>query len=325
MQDLHAHYRDPMTWVYPEVEPFHHEHLKVSDVHEIYFEQVGNPKGKPVLFVHGGPGAGCSPYDRRYFDPKKYRVIMVDQRGCGRSRPFANLEQNTTWDLVEDFEKVRKHLGIDKWAVFGGSWGSTLGLAYAQTHPERVTDMVLRGIFLVRKKEIHWFYQEGANAIYPDAWEPYVNAIPAAERGDFVSAYYKRLTSPDAETRLAAARAWTTWEFATSRLTYDASHLKSIGDEFSLAFARIECHYFMNKSFFEHDDQLLRNVGKIRHIPATIIQGRYDVVCPMMSAWELHRAWPEAEFRLIPDGGHSSREPQLARALVSATDKHVGR
>ncbi len=321
MTDLHSHYRDPMTWMYPALEPFQSGYLKVSELHEIYFEQCGNPNGKPVLVVHGGPGAGCGPSDRRYFDPKHYRMILVDQRGCGRSKPFASLEQNGTWDLVEDFEKVRKHLGIDRWMVFGGSWGSTLGLAYAETHPERVTEMVLRGIFLLRKKEIDWFYQQGAEAIYPDAWEGYRDAIPAAERADFIQAYYKRLTSADEGVRLAAAKAWTTWEFSTSRLIYDPTSMKGVTDEFSLAFARIECHYFVNKAFFEHDDQLLRNVGKIRNIPTVIVQGRYDIVCPMMSAWDLHRAWPEAEFILVPDGGHSSREPQVARALIAANDR----
>lgn len=311
--------------LYPPIEPFCSGHLKVSDKHEIYFEECGNPEGKPVVFVHGGPGGGISPNYRQFFNPDKYRIILFDQRGCGKSRPYASLEDNTTWDLVEDMEKLRKHFGIDKWQVFGGSWGSTLSLAYAETHPEHVSELVLRGIFLVRKQEIDWFYQQGASAIFADAWEPYFNHIPEDERHDFVTAYYKRLTSEDAEVRVAAARAWSIWEGSTSKLFPDLNLLNRFGDAtFAEAFARIECHYFINRGFMRNDSQLLDDAHKIRHIPTVIVQGRYDVVCPMTSAWDLHRALPEAEFNLIADAGHSAHEPGITAALVSATDKFAG-
>jgi proline iminopeptidase len=315
-------YQDPHTWLYPEIEPYTSGRLQVSAVHDLYYEECGNPDGKPVIFVHGGPGGGTGPQDRRFFDPNKYRVILLDQRGSGKSLPSASLEDNTTWHLVEDMEKLREHLGIEKWQVFGGSWGSTLGLAYAIQHPERVTELVLRGIFLVRKKEIQWYYQEGASAMYPDLWEEYRDHIPAAERGNFVKAYYQRLTSPDPAVRLAAAKPWTAWEMGTSRLYTDPAFVAAtVTDDFALKFARIECHYFMNDGFFKSDNWILENIDRIRHIPAVIVQGRYDVVCPPMSAWELHRAWPEAKFVMVPDAGHASREPGNARALVSATDR----
>ena len=305
-------------------EPYKTHRLKVSSLHELYVEESGNPEGKPVVFVHGGPGGGTEPWQRSFFDPKKYRIVLFDQRGCGKSTPFAELTDNTTWDLVADMEKVRAHLGIEQWVVFGGSWGSTLALAYAQTHPERVKALVLRGIFLLRKAEIDWFYQEGAGWIYPDAWQSYVDAIPPAERGDFVKAYYARLTSPDAAVRSAAAKAWSIWEGATSKLFPNQDLIaRFAGDKFADAFARIECHYFTHKGFFEHDDQLLRNVGKIRHIPAVIVQGRYDVVCPMKSAWDLHQAWPEAELHIVDDAGHAASEPGTLAKLVEATDRFV--
>jgi proline iminopeptidase len=299
--------------------------LPVSEIHTIHYEQAGNPKGQPVVFLHGGPGGGIIPDYRRYFDPRVYRIVLIDQRGSGLSRPHASLEQNTTWDLVEDIEKVREHLGIDSWQVFGGSWGSTLALAYSQTHPNRVRQLVLRGIFLCRPKEIRWFYQEGANWIFPDVWEQYVNVIPPEERGDMVSAYYRRLTSDDPAIRLEAARAWSVWEASTSKLAPDAKLIEDFGDpEFATAFARIECHYFMNNCFFDTENYLIENVDKIRRIPAVIVQGRYDVVCPLTSAWELHRAWPEADLRIIGDAGHSASEPGIIDALVSATDGFRG-
>ena len=314
--------KDPINWHYPAIEPNFTGRLRVSPVHELYYEESGNPKGKPVVFVHGGPGAGTDAKQRRFFDARKYRIILFDQRGCGKSTPHACLEENTTWDLVSDMEKLRNHLGIKKWQVFGGSWGSTLALAYAETHPEAVSELVLRGIFLLRKKEIDWFYQEGASFLYPDTWESYVAEIPESERHDFVAAYYKRLTSPDHQVQLKAARAWSVWEASTSKLYSDAQMIQNFGEEeFALAFARIECHYFTNKAFFEHDDQLLRNVGKIRHIPTVIAQGRYDLVCPMDSAWALHRVWPEAELNIVPDAGHSAFEPGISRVLIAATDK----
>ncbi len=314
--------KDPVSWLYPPVEPYRVERLRVSPVHELYFEESGNPKGKPVVFLHGGPGGGSDPKVRRFFHPEKYRIVLFDQRGCGKSTPYASIEANTTWDLVSDIETLRAHLGIDRWQVFGGSWGSTLALAYAEKHPDRVTELVLRGIFLLRRKEIDWFYQEGASILFPDAWEPYLAHIPESERGDLVAAYHRRLTSDDPAVRLAAAKIWSGWEGATSKLLPDASFAGHYEEnEFALAFARIEAHYFANKGFLEFDGQLLRDAGKIRHIPGVIVQGRYDVVCPIFSAWALHRAWPEADFVISPDAGHSAWEPPNTRALVAATDK----
>jgi proline iminopeptidase len=311
-----------MKTLYPEIEPFDTGRLKVSPIHELYYEQVGNPTGKPTVFLHGGPGGGISPDYRRYFDPEIYRVVLFDQRGSGKSTPHASLEDNTTWHLVADIERLREHLNIRHWQVFGGSWGSTLALAYAETHPDRVRELVLRGIFLCRKKEIRWFYQEGAGAIFPDVWEEYLKVIPESERADMVSAYYRRLTSEDEAVRLEAARAWSIWEGSTSKLFFDPNSIEKFADpEFALAFARIECHYFMNNAFFDSDNYLIENVGRIRTIPSVIVQGRYDVVCPMMSAWELHRAWPEAELHIIPDAGHSISEPGIINALVNATDR----
>jgi len=312
--------------LYPEIEPYDVGQLKVSELHTLYYEQSGNPNGKPVVFLHGGPGGGTNPKCRRFFDPAVYRIVLFDQRGCGRSTPHAELTDNTTWHLVSDIERLRGHLGIDRWQVFGGSWGSTLALSYAQTHPDKVTELVLRGIFMLRRWELEWFYQQGSDALYPDAWETYQAAIPEVERGDMMSAYHRRLTSPDAETRLAAARAWSVWEGATSFLFQDEGYINSSGeDEFALAFARIECHYFVNGGFFEHDDQLLRNVERIRRIPAVIVQGRYDVVCPMRSAWDLHRAWPEADLRIVQDAGHSAFEPGIMHELIEATDRFKNR
>ena len=307
---------------YPPIEPYATHRLKVSALHEIYVEESGNPMGVPVVFVHGGPGGGTEPWQRQFFDATKYRIVLFDQRGCGKSTPFAELRENTTWDLVRDMETIREHLKIEQWVVFGGSWGSTLGLAYAETHPTRTRALVLRGIFLLRQLEIDWFYQQGTSFIFPDQWEPSRDLIPEAERGDFVKAYYKRLTSPDATVRAAAAKAWSTWEGATSKLFINADMLARYGnDTFADAFARIECHYFTHKGWFEVEDQLLRDVHRIRHIPAVIVQGRYDVVCPMKSAWDLHRAWPEAEFVVVPDAGHAASEKGTLSALVEATDK----
>lgn len=307
---------------YPEIEPYRTGRLRVSDRHEIYFEESGNPDGKPALFVHGGPGGGTAPKQRRFHDPERYRIVLFDQRGCGQSTPHACLEDNTTWHLVDDMEALRNHLGIDRWQVFGGSWGSTLALAYAQAHPERVTEMVLRGIFMLRRKELAWFYQEGASYLFPDAWEKYLAPIPDAERGDLMRAYYARLTSDDRAVRLEAARAWSVWEASTSFLFQNDAHIeRAAGDDFATAFARIECHYFVHGGFFERESQLLDRVDRIRKIPAVIVQGRYDVVCPAVSAWELHRAWPEADFRLVPDAGHSAYEPGNLHEQILATDR----
>jgi proline iminopeptidase len=311
-----------MRHLYPAIEPYQAGMLPVSDLHTIYYEQSGNPNGKPVVFLHGGPGGGTIPTYRQYFDPEKWRIILFDQRGAGKSTPHAELRDNTTWDLVSDIEKLRSHLQIDRWVVFGGSWGSTLSLSYSQTHPDRCLGLILRGIFLLRRKEILWFYQEGASWIFPDAWEQYLAPIPIEERDDLVSAYYRRLTSDDAETRAIAAKAWSVWEGSTSRLIVDPDlQSKFSQDEFADAFARIECHYFMNRGFFETDDQLLKNCDRIRHIPTVIVQGRYDVVCPMASAWDLHKALPDAEFIVVQDAGHSMMEPGILSALVDATDR----
>lgn len=311
-----------MKQMYPEIEPYSTGFLKVSELHTLYFQEAGNPKGKPVVFLHGGPGGGIISNYRRYFNPEKWRIILFDQRGCGQSKPFAELKENTTWDLVSDIEKLRNHLSIARWSVFGGSWGSTLALAYAIKHPDSVAELFLRGIFLLRKKEIDWFYQEGCSKIYPDAWEEYVKPIPEIERKDFVAAYYKRLTSEDINVRKAAAKAWSIWEGSTSKLIPDSDVVARFGeDEFADAFARIECHYFTNKGFFTEDNFLLNNVEKIRHIPTVIVQGRYDVVCPAESAWDLHRAFPEAEFYMIPDAGHSLSEKGITDALIRATDR----
>jgi len=314
--------KDPLTWLYPPIEPFRIGRLPVTGGHELHFEECGNPAGKPVVFLHGGPGGGTTTNQRRFFHPRAYRIVLFDQRGCGLSTPHASLEANTTWDLVADIERLRVHLGIERWQVFGGSWGSTLALAYAQRHPERVTELVLRGIFLMRVREIEWFYQHGTSFMYPDSWERFIEHIPAAERGDLVRAYHARLTSDVPRVRLEAARRWSGWEGATSKLIPDpalSAHMEE--DSVALAMARIEAHYFVNRGFFESEDQLLRDVDRICHIPATIVQGRYDVVCPPTSAWDLHRRWPEADFVITPDSGHSAFDPPNSRALVAATDR----
>jgi proline iminopeptidase len=311
---------------YPPTEPFHSGYLKVSPLHEIYFEECGNPLGQPALFLHGGPGGGIAPDHRRFFDPNHYRIILLDQRGSGKSKPLAEIQENTTWDLVEDIEKLRSFLNIEKWLVFGGSWGSTLALSYASKHSQHISAMVLRGIFLCRPSEIKWFYQEGASHLFPDYWEQYENLIPAAERKDFVSAYYKRLTSADPEVRLAAAKAWSKWEAATSRLFVSEDAVEEFDDpDYALSFARIECHYFTNNAFFSNDNYLISQVDQYRHIPTTIVQGRYDVVCPARSAWDLHKAWPEAQLQIIAAAGHAAAEPGIRSALIQATDAYRSR
>lgn len=314
-----------MTTLFPPIEPYNHGWLSVGDGHEIYYEESGNPTGKPCLFVHGGPGGGASPAARQFFDPDKYRIVLFDQRGCGRSKPHASIEANTTWHLIDDIELIRETLGIDRWLVFGGSWGSTLSLAYAQSHPERVTELVLRGIFLLRAQELQWFYQHGASELYPDAWQHYLAPIPDAERHDLISAFHSRLTSEDPEVRLSAARAWSVWEASTSFLIQNEDFMAQLDEpEAALAMARIECHYFVNGGFFQSPNQLLDAVDKIRHIPGVIVQGRYDVVCPPTTAWDLHRAWPEADFKLIANAGHSAFDPANAAALIEATNRFSG-
>jgi proline iminopeptidase len=314
--------------LYPPIKAYHRGRLRVSALHELYFEESGNPRGKPVVFLHGGPGGGTSPAMRRFFNPRRYRIVLFDQRGCGKSRPHASLVHNTTWDLVADIERLREHLKIRRWQVFGGSWGSTLALAYAQTHPRRVTELVLRGIFLLRRSELEWFYQDplGCGSLFPDLWEKYVAVIPPRERGNMMRAYYRRLTSGSAGVRDRAAYAWSIWEGATSYLKAKERDLAQFSDpRMAAAFARIECHYFVNRGFLKREDQLLRGVRKIRHIPAVIVQGRYDVICPMRSAWALHRAWPEAQLEIVGDAGHSAFEAGNTRALVAATDRFAGR
>ncbi|KAK6166141.1 hypothetical protein SNE40_022904 [Patella caerulea] len=309
--------------LYPEIEPYDSGFLSVSDLHKVYYEQSGNRTGNSVIFIHGGPGGGTSPYNRRLFDPEVYRIILLDQRGSGQSTPAAELTDNTTWHLVEDIEKLRKHLDIEKWVVFGGSWGSTLSLAYAETHPDRVKALVLRGIFTLSRRELDWFYEDGgASMIYPDEWEKYVEVIPEEERYHLTSAYYRRLTSEDENIRLKAARAWCRWELATSQLFMnEESMARSELDVWPLQFARIECHYFVHGGFMK-DGHLLANVDKIRHIPGTIIQGRYDIVCPADTAWKLHKKWPEAEFYFVQDAGHSAKEIGIQTKLLDATDKY---
>jgi proline iminopeptidase len=311
---------------YPPIEPFDTGYLAVGDGHEVYYEQSGNPNGKPALFVHGGPGGGGDVNARRFFDPDRYRIVVFDQRGSGRSQPHASLEANTTWHLVADMERLRGHLGLQRWLVFGGSWGSTLALAYAETHPQSVSELVLRGIFLLRQLELTWFYQFGASLLFPDQWQRFLEPIPPAERHDLLGAFHRRLRSPDAAERLEAARAWSIWEGATSSLLPNPKREDQFGaPEFALALARIEAHYFVNRGFFSHENQLLDGVERIRAIPGVIVHGRYDVVCPIDTAFELHRRWPEADFRIVRDAGHSAFEPGITSELIAATDRFAGK
>lgn len=312
--------------LYPDIEPYESGYLLAGDGQRVYWEQCGNPEGKPVVFLHGGPGAGTSPWHRRFFDPERYRIVLIDQRGCGRSTPHmsepgADLRFNTTWHLVADLELLRRNLGIDTWQVFGGSWGSALALAYAQCNPERVSELVLRGIFTLRRHELEWFYEGGASAIYPDLWEEFVAPIPVLERSRMIEAYHRRLADPDPAVHLPAGVAWTMWEASTLTLRPDPALVESMAaPEAAVAFARIENHYFMHGGWFR-EGQLIEDVGRIRGIPAVIVQGRHDVCTPIMTAWDLHRAWPEAEFVVVPDASHSASEPGIAAALRAATDR----
>jgi len=308
--------------LFPPIPPYRTERLKVSSLHELHVAEYGNPDGKPVVLLHGGPGAGANPTMPRFHDPKAHRIVMFDQRGSGRSTPHAELEGNTTWDLVADIERIRTHLDIDRWQVFGGSWGSCLALAYAETHPDRITEMVLRGVFTLRRKELLWFYQEGASNILPEAWESFVEPIPMDERGDMIAAYYARLTGDDPEVKLACARAWSMWEGAALSLLPDPARVAAFGrPDYAIAFARIECHYFINSGFFDSDGQLIANAGMLREIPCAIVHGRYDVCTPAFIAWDLHRAWPEADLRIVPDSGHAMTEPGIVAELVAATER----
>ncbi|MEW5965044.1 MAG: prolyl aminopeptidase [Pseudomonadota bacterium] len=311
--------------LYPPIEPNRCGWLDVDGGHRIYYEECGNPQGMPVLVVHGGPGGGCNPTMRRYHDPAHYRIVLLDQRGCGRSTPNASLEDNTTWHLVADMERLREALGIARWQLFGGSWGSTLSLAYAETHPERVTGLILRGIFLLRRAELDWFYQEGCSWIFPEAFAAFEAEIPPAERADMIAAYHRRLTGADVKARLGAARAWSVWEGTTLSLIQDPERVRLFGAEaYALAFARIECHYFVNGGFFERDGQLLADAWRIADIPGVIVHGRYDVVTPARNAYDLKQAWPRAELRIVPDAGHAMTEPGIVHELVSAT-RYLGR
>ena len=306
--------------LYPAIEPYDSGFIK-KGIHEIYYEQSGNPKGKPAIFLHGGPGGGAGGFSRRFFNPKKYRIVLFDQRGCGKSKPHACLEDNTTWHLVEDIESIRKQLDIEKWLVFGGSWGSTLALAYAQSHPQCVSELVLRGIFMLREKELQWFYQYGASEIYPEAWQGFLKEIPKEKRTNLIESYREIFGSEDEEKKLSAAKAWSKWEASTSFINHNPEAVKeSINSQFALAFALIENHYFVNKGFLENENQLLDNIEKIRHIPAVIIQGRYDVVCPPTTAYELHQRWPESELKIAPFSGHSAFEEEITDLLIETTN-----
>ncbi|WP_286788299.1 MULTISPECIES: prolyl aminopeptidase [unclassified Pseudomonas] len=307
-----------MHSLYPEIKPYARHTLAVDDPHVLYLDESGSPDGLPVLFIHGGPGAGCDALSRRFFDPGLYRIVTFDQRGCGRSTPYASLERNTTWDLVADMERIREHLGIEKWVLFGGSWGSTLALAYAQTHPDRIHALILRGIFLCRPEDFHWFYQDGASRLFPDYWQDYLAPIPEQERGNLMQAYYKRLSCPDEIAQMGAARAWSCWEGRTATLRPNPDVVERFS-EHALSIARIECHYFVNDAFLE-PNQLIRDMPKIAHIPGVIVHGRYDVVCPLDNAWALHKAWSNSELQIVRDAGHAGGEPGICDALVRATD-----
>ncbi|WP_181705286.1 prolyl aminopeptidase [Chthonobacter rhizosphaerae] len=310
---------------YPPIEPYASGMLDVGDGHTIYWERVGTPGAKPAVFLHGGPGGGCSPSQRRVFDPALYDVLLFDQRGCGRSRPHAELEANTTWHLVADIEKLRRMMGVEAWLVFGGSWGSTLALAYAETHPERVSELVLRGIFTLRREELLWYYQRGASLMFPDKWDRFLSVIPEAERDDLIMAYRRRLVGDDAAARIEAAKAWSIWEGETITLLPDPSMTAAFSNgEFALAFARIENHYFVHAGWLE-EGQLIRDAHKLRRIPGVIVQGRYDMATPPKSAWDLHKAWPEAEFHIVEDAGHAFSEPGILHHLVQATDRFAGK
>jgi proline iminopeptidase len=310
----------PLRQLYPPIEPYASGMLDVGDGHRVYWERSGNPGGKPAVFLHGGPGGGSAPEHRRLFDPARYSVTLFDQRGCGRSVPHAGLEANTTWHLVEDIERLRVMAGVKTWLVLGGSWGSTLALAYAESHPERVSELILRGVFTLRRVELLWYYQEGASWLFPDKWERFLQPIPEDERGDLMAAYRRRLIGPDKAAQLEAAKAWSLWEGETITLLPNAELSAQHGDDdFALAFARIENHYFVNGGFFE-DGQLIRDAGRLKGIPGAIIQGRYDVATPARTAWELHQAWPEARFTLVADAGHAFSEPGILHHSIKATD-----
>jgi len=310
-----------MTDLFPPIEPYRTDFLKVSETHTIFVEQAGNPRGKPVVYLHGGPGAGNSPATRQFFDPAVFHIIHFDQRGCGQSTPHASLEENTTWRLVDDMETIRKHCEVEKWQVCGGSWGSTLALAYAQKFPERVNELILRGLFLGRRKEMDWAMQKGPWAVYPDYWEKFESLIPENECNDMLGAYYRRVTGDDEAAKVAACRAWCSWEFAIMTLVPNSEYTDHLTDEFALAMGRTSCHYFQHGNFMDSEDQLLDGIDTIKHIPTVLIQGRHDLVTPMMTAWDIHKRWPEADLRIIDGAGHSATEPGISKAIVAAAAK----
>lgn len=307
--------------LYPPIEPHVSGHLDTGDGHQVYWERCGNPDGKPVAFLHGGPGGGCKPIHRQLFDPARYDILLFDQRGCGRSTPHASLDDNTTWHLIEDMERLREMIGAERWQVFGGSWGSTLALAYAERHPERVSELVLRGIFTMRQQELDWFYKHGARNMFPEKWERLVSILPEEQRDDIIPAFHELLKGDDIERQLQAARRWSVWEGETSKLIPVDATASHAADHFALAFARIENHYFINKGFFEFDDQLLRQADRLAGIPGVIVHGRYDMVCPLQNAWDLSKAWPDATLEIIEAAGHAFSEPETLAALIRATDR----
>lgn len=314
-----------MLTLYPEIQPYARHHLVVDEPHELYLEETGNPDGVPVLVVHGGPGGGCEPYHRRFFDAERFRIILMDQRGAGRSTPLAELEGNSTDKLVRDMESVRQFLGIDRWILFGGSWGSTLSLVYAQSHRDRVLGLVLRGVFLCRPKDIHWFYQEGASRVFPDYWQDFLAPIPENERDDLVTAYYRRLTSTNELEQIQAAKAWSLWEGRCATLHPNPRVVEHFGHpHVAIALARIECHYFMNNAFLG-ENQIIREAPRLKDIPGIIVHGRYDMVCPLDNALALSQAWPEADLRIIRDAGHSASEPAIIDALMHGIDEIVAK
>jgi proline iminopeptidase len=314
----------PRRPLFPAIEPYKRGRLQVSELHEVYYECCGHPAGKPVVVLHGGPGGGSSPTLRRFHDPARYNIILFDQRGCGNSTPHACLTDNTTWHLVADMELLRVHLNIESWQVFGGSWGSTLALAYAQTHPQRVQELVLRGIFAIRDWEVRWLYQEGAGRLFPEAFEAFASLVPESEQHDLITAYHKRLHDPDETTRTKYARAWSQWEGSCLTLLPNPERVTQFGeDRFATAFAAIECHYFVNRGFMAHDGALLDGVSAISHLPGTIVHGRYDVVTPVATAFDLSKLWPKAELVIVADAGHSAVEPGITDALVRATDRYA--
>lgn len=322
---MRADTQDPLKMLYPPIKPYDRTYMSTKDGHTIYVEQSGNPKGRPVLFVHGGPGGGTSAVQRRFFDPDKYRIILFDQRGCGQSTPSAGLENNTTWHLIQDMEMIRSALDIEAWVLFGGSWGSTLALLYAETHPDRVTHLILRGIFLMTRDELDWFYKSGTSALFPDLWEDFIAPIPEAERGDLIKAYHTRLCVPDPGPEvLPLAKAWSYWESATVSINADrAVSPHGMDSKFALAFARIEAHYFENGGFLREENQILKDAHKIAHIPTFIVQGRYDSICPPKAAWALKKALPRAHLDIVPLAGHSAFEPGIQHGLITATDALV--